>query len=305
MYNGQGGPNTSSIEAGGLDHARNDLIDKRLFNEFGQTASLEAQQEILKLLQAALGEKIDRQSVDGGLDDEHDSNLSAGGLARAMDDLFNAFQELSASPDAAVASQEIFNKINTLTKRFNDAGKALDDIDNDLTESVQSAVTDVNKLLSQIEELNIQIRRFELLGQGKAVSYRDQRQKLLEDLSKLIDFKTSPELREVKDNEGNVTGLEETPFLEIFSTDKADQKVSLLTADEGVSLLSKDFGNIFAAASVGTVGTGLQVRAQLGDDGTLGHVEVLDGGSQYSDENSTPDSYGNSPLGTSHYRSRW
>jgi len=32
MYNGQGGLNTSSIEAGGLDHARNDLIDKRLFN---------------------------------------------------------------------------------------------------------------------------------------------------------------------------------------------------------------------------------------------------------------------------------
>jgi len=216
MYNGQGGLNTSSIEAGGLDHARNDLIDKRLFNEFGQTASLESQQEILKLLQAALGEKIDRQSVDGGLDDEHDSNLSAGGLARAMDDLFNAFQELSASPDAAVASQEIFNKINTLTKRFNDAGKALDDIDNDLTESVQSAVSDVNKLLSQIEELNIQIRRFELLGQGKAVSYRDQRQKLLEDLSKLIDFKTSPELREVKDNEGNVTGFEETPFFRDF-----------------------------------------------------------------------------------------
>ena len=285
MYNGQGGLNTSSIEASGLDHARNDLIDKRLFNEFGQTASLESQQEILKLLQAALGEKIDRQSVDGGLDDEHDSNLSAGGLARAMDDLFNAFQELSASPDAGVASQEIFNKINTLTKRFNDAGKALDDIDNDLTESVQSAVNDVNKLLGQIEELNIQIRRFELLGQGKAVSYRDQRQKLLEDLSKLIDFKTSPELREVKDNEGNITGYEETPFLEIFSVDKADQKVSLLTAQDGVNLLTKDFGNILSAVSVGTVGSGLQVRAKLGDDGTLGHIEVLDGGSQYSDKN--------------------
>jgi flagellar hook-associated protein FlgK len=285
MYNGQGGLNTSSIEAGGLDHARNDLIDKRLFNEFGQTASLEAQQEILKLLQAALGEKIDRQSVDGGLDDEHDSNLSAGGLARAMDDLFNAFQELSASPDAAVSSQEIFNKINTLTKRFNDAGSALDDIDNDLTESVQSAVKEVNKLLSQIEEVNIQIRRFELLGQGKAVSYRDQRQKLLEDLSKLIDFKTSPELREVKDNEGKVTGFEETPFLEIFSTDKADQKVSLLTAKEGVSLLSKEFGNIVLANSKGTNGNGLQIRSKISNDGNLGHVEVIDGGSQYSDLN--------------------
>jgi len=276
MYNGQGGLRTSSIEAGGLDHARNDLIDKRLFSEFGETAKLEAQQEILKLLQAALGEKVDRQSVDGGLDDEHDSNLSAGGLARAMDDLFRSFQELSASPDAKVASQDIFNKIQTLTKRFNDAGNAIDDIDADLTDSVTSAVADVNRLLSQVEEVNVQIRRFELLGQGLAVSYRDQRQKLLEDLSKLINFTTSPEV--------NPNTNEETPFLEIFAKDKNGQKVELLTAQGGVSNLSKEFGNILTTVSVGTPGTGLQVQSKVGLDGTLGHVEIIDGGSQYSDK---------------------
>ena len=269
MYNGQGGLNTSSIEAGGLDHARNDLIDKRLFKEFGQTASLNSQEEILKLLQAALGEKVDRQSVASGLDDEHDSNLSAGGLARAMDDLFNAFQELSASPDAAVASQEIFNKIQTLTKRFNDAGAALDDIETDLTESVQSGVTKVNRLLEQIEEVNIQIRRFELLGQGMAVSYRDQRQSLLEDLSKLINFTTSPEIRE----DGT-----ESPFLEVFTKDTSDLKVTLLSAVDGVKALNKEFGNVTLANSVGTSGNGLQIRSKVSNDGSLGHVEVLDGG---------------------------
>ena len=275
MYNGQGGLNTSSIEAGGLDHARNDLIDKRLFKEFGQTASLNSQEEILKLLQAALGEKVDRQSVASGLDDEHDSNLSAGGLARAMDDLFNAFQELSASPDAAVASQEIFNKIQTLTKRFNDAGAALDDIETDLTESVQSGVTKVNRLLEQIEEVNIQIRRFELLGQGMAVSYRDQRQSLLEDLSKLINFTTSPEIRE----DGT-----ESPFLEVFTKDTSDLKVTLLSAVDGVKALNKEFGNVTLANSVGTSGNGLQIRSKVSNDGSLGHVEVLDGGAQYSDK---------------------
>ena len=56
---------------------------------------------------------------------------------------------------------------------------------------------------------------------------------------------------------------------------------------------------------MGTVGTGLQVRAKLGDDGTLGHVEVLDGGSQYSDENGPLILTVAPPLGTSHYRSRW
>ncbi len=276
MYNGQGGLRTSSIEVGGLDHARNELIDKRLFSEFGETSKLEAQQEILKLLQAALGEKVDRQSVDGGLDDQHDSNLSEGGLARAMDDLFSAFQELSASPDAKVASQDIFNKLQTLTKRLNDAGSALDDIDTDLTESVAIAVEDVNRLLRQIEEVNIQIRRFELLGQGLAVSYRDQRQKLLEDLSKQIDFRTEPEI--------NQSGVE-TGFLNILTKDKTGRTVSLLDAENGRNLLTKDFGNIEFPDTIGAGGAGLQSRVKITEDGALGHIEVLDGGSQYDDSN--------------------
>ena len=97
MSKGQGGLNAASIEAGGLDHARNELLDKRVFAEFAETANLDTQKEILSLLQAALGESINRQALSGGLDGDHDSNLSAGGLARALDDLFNAFQELSAS----------------------------------------------------------------------------------------------------------------------------------------------------------------------------------------------------------------
>jgi flagellar hook-associated protein FlgK len=276
MYNGQGGLNTSAIEAGGLDHSRNELIDKRLFNEFGQTASLEAQQEILKLLQAALGEKIDRQSIDGGLDDEHDSNLSAGGLARAMDDLFNAFQELSSSPDTTVASQEVFNKLNTLTKRFNDAGIALDEIDSDLTVSISDAVDKVNRIIDQVHEVNIQIRRFELLGQGKAVAYRDQRQKLLEDLSKLIDFQTSPEINSL----GRETG-----FLNIFVKDFTNQNLTLIDANSGVHQLSKDFGNAINPRSVGTNGIGLQIKAKVDDNGKLGFVEVIEAGAQYDDKN--------------------
>ena len=274
MYNGQGGLRTSSIESGGLDHARNDLIDKRLFKEFGETAALESQEEILKLLQAALGEKIDRQAVDGGLDDEHQSNLSAGGLARAMDDLFNAFQELSASPDTSVASQEIFNKINILTNRFNDAGVALDEIESDLTESVDYAVSKVNSILGQIQEVNTQIRRFELLGQGKAVSYRDRRQSLLEDLSKLIDFSISPEV--------NSSGAE-TGFVNIYAKSSFNQDVVLLDAKTGVHQLNKNFGNMLTPSSSGTLGSGLQVKPKVDDEGKLGFIEVVDGGSQYDD----------------------
>lgn len=273
MSKAQGGLNTSSLEGGGLDHARNELLDKRVFSEFGESANLEAQKEILSLLQAALGESVDRQAVSGGLDADHESNLSAGGLARALDDLFNAFQELSASPDEATAKEEIINKIKTLTKRFNDAGSSIDEIDSDLSVSVESAVKSVNRLLDQIYEANLQIKRFELLDQGKAVTYRDNRQGLLEDLSKLINFNISPEV-------DAATGRD-TGFWNLSTFNHQNQKVDLLTSEKGVTSISKDFGNIINLEN--KMGDAAQVRAKIAVDGTLGHIEVLDGGSQYDD----------------------
>jgi len=273
MSKGQGALNVGSLQAGGLEHARNELLDKRVFAEFSESANLETQKEILSLLQAALGESIDRQSVSGGLDNDYESNLAAGGLARALDDLFNAFQELSASPDEATAKEEIVNKIKTLTKRFNDAGSAIDEIDADISSSVEKSVGSVNRLLEQIYEVNLQVKRFELLGQGQAVTYRDQRQKLLEDLSKLINFKIEPEV--------DADSSKETGFWNITTLDHQNKVVDLVSSTQGVAPLSKDFGKLITLDN--PAGANAQVQAKISSDGSLGHIEVLDGGSQYDD----------------------
>jgi flagellar hook-associated protein FlgK len=274
MFKGQNGLQTSSLEGSGLDHARNELLDKRVLAEFGDTASLESQIEILKLLQSALGESIDRSGLDGGLDLEQDSNLADGGLSRALDDLFNAFQELSSSPDEATAKQEVFQKIQTLTKRFNDAGNAINSIESDLSLKVDSAVSEVNRLLNQIYEVNVQIKRFELLGQGKAVTYRDNRQKLLEDLSKLMNFKVDPEL--------SADGLSETGFWNLTALGTSGNEVEILSSLNGVVPISKDFGNIFEIANEEN-GKSAKIKSKISSDGTLGFIEVIDGGSEYDD----------------------
>ena len=275
MSKGQGGLNVGSLETAGIEHFRNELLDKRVLSEFSESAYLEAQSEILLLLQAALGESIDRKSIDGSLNGDNDSNLAAGGLARAMDDLFNSFHELSASPDEATAKAEIINKVKTLTKRFNDAGDAIDEIDSDISASVEASVQSVNNLLEQIHELNVQIKRFELLGQGRAVTYRDNRQKLLEDLSKFINFKVIPEV--------DADSQKETGFWNITTLDHQNQVVDLVSSTQGVSPLSKDFGKLITLEH--TEGSNAQVKAKIAADGTLGHIEVLDGGSQYDDTN--------------------
>ena len=51
MHKAFGGLLTSGLEAGGVEHARNELLDRRVINEVGEGKSLAAQKEILELLQ--------------------------------------------------------------------------------------------------------------------------------------------------------------------------------------------------------------------------------------------------------------
>ena len=113
MHSSFGGLQTSGLEAGGLDHARSKLLDNRVIAEVGETSSLEARQEILQLLQAAMGETLTNSSVNAGLDEDHDSILAPGSLSRALNDFFNSFHELSVAPNEATAKQELLNKIDT------------------------------------------------------------------------------------------------------------------------------------------------------------------------------------------------
>ena len=57
MSKGQGALNVGSLQAGGLEHARNELLDKRVFAEFSESANLETQKEINKLNFCSTGVK--------------------------------------------------------------------------------------------------------------------------------------------------------------------------------------------------------------------------------------------------------
>jgi flagellar hook-associated protein FlgK len=275
MYKGVGSLGTSALAMGGLDHARSALLDRRVVSEVGETSSLEAQKEILDLLQAALGERVTRQGVNVGLDDQSESDLAPGSLTRALNDFFNAFQELSASPDEPTIKQELYHKVQTLGKRFNESGEKFESIEADLTATVTRAVEEVNAILEKLHEVNKQVRRFELQDKGKAATYRDRRQQLLEDLSKYMDFKVEDD---VDPTSGQASGL-----LNLFSTTTKGEKVKLLDPN-GSKTLTTNWGQEFAvSAPAAAGGTVAQVRAKIGVDGKLGRVEVLDGGSKYSD----------------------
>ena len=117
MYADSFSLSTGGLRSDGLDHMRSDLLDRRVISEVGGGASLEARKEMLDLLQLVLGEKVNRQSLNAGLDDMHESDLAPGSLTRALNDFFNAYQELSAAPTEASVRQELIHKAKQQIRR--------------------------------------------------------------------------------------------------------------------------------------------------------------------------------------------
>ena len=125
---------------------------------------------------------------------------------------------------------------------------------------MQRGVEDVNRLLSQLHEVNKQVRRFELQDKGKAVTYRDRRQALLEDLSKLMEVN-------VEEGEDATTG-ESTGFINIYATSKEGQKIQLLDST-GPKKLTNDWNQDFLISSNGVNGADAKVHAKIDANGQL------------------------------------
>ena len=167
---------------------------------------------------------------------------------------------------------------------------------------MERSVDDVNRLFSQIHEVNKQVRRFELQDKGKAVSYRDRRQALLEELAGYMNFTFEDD---IDPTTNKVSG-----FLNLYVDSKDGGKINLLDPtgpksvtndwDQkltlGTSLISRDLeiknpeldANQIATISTQEAsrmnpGENAVVQAKITPEGKLGRVEVLDGGTSYDD----------------------
>jgi flagellar hook-associated protein 1 FlgK len=166
------------LEVLAVRQLRDVLLDRQLLREIGLSASFEAQQQILQRAQAGLG-----QGINGNTDVTSSTN---GGIASALDNFFNAFQNLAARPTDNGARQTLLQQAAVLTDTLREADARLAQAQSDVDALVTADVGDVNRLLGTIAGLNAQIARFEISRPGAAVDLRDQRQARLEELAKLL-----------------------------------------------------------------------------------------------------------------------
>ena len=178
------GPQGSGSEVARLEQIRDYAIDKALVAEKSVTQYLEAKQRQLRRAESALGQTIDRQSIDAG---EVYTNF---GIAEGLNGLFNSFQSLSANPTSTAERQTVLFDAQKLADKFNALDRRLVALRSSVNDEIQDEIETVNYKLEEVAYLAASIGNTEIV-EGAANEVRDSMQAALEELAERVNIITT------------------------------------------------------------------------------------------------------------------
>ncbi|MDH4241806.1 MAG: flagellar hook-associated protein FlgK [Phycisphaerae bacterium] len=146
------------------------------------------EQEILRQ-QSSLGQVSQEFATLRTVETAFGELSSGSGLNTAIDEFFNALQDLSAHPTEIIWQNQAVTAAQTLAYQFRTLGEFLTTLENQLGFEAENTMEQINTLINRITELNDNIERIEISG-GQANNLRDQRDQCITELSELINVDT-------------------------------------------------------------------------------------------------------------------
>ncbi len=115
--------------------------------------------------------------------------LEGSGLSGAIDNFFNALQDLSAHPTEVIWQNQIITAAKTMANQFRTLGEFLAELKHQIELEAKSTIEQVNILTKRIAELNDSIKKHEIAG-GQDNNLRDLRDRCIKELSSLVSVET-------------------------------------------------------------------------------------------------------------------
>lgn len=235
------------VSIGDVVHARDIFLDKSYRQENGRKGFYTSFYEITDYVQDLFQELNGKQ------------------FKQSVSDLHQAFQELEPNMDNSTQQNLVLEKADLLLSRTKSLYDDMKSYQSNINEQIKDDVERVNKIGNRIYELNLQIQKVEAGGQETAMTLRDERDNLLDELGgygsvsikedatgfTYVDFESTPF---IDDNKCYNIGLQEdketgfyTPYWTQLSDVDKQQYVRVFKKNEVISTdLNTDVGSIKA-----------------------------------------------------------
>ena len=161
------------VDIADVIHTRNAFLDQYYRTENGRQCFYEACAETAREVQTQFQELEGEQFQD------------------ALQQFWESFEELSKGPDQGIYQTLVIQKATLFLDRAQKIENELKDYQKNLNYKINNHIDRINEIGTRIRDLNVEILRIESGGVETAMTLRDERDNLLDELSGLakVDFK--------------------------------------------------------------------------------------------------------------------
>ena len=157
--------------ASSVTRINNPFIEKQILNEGAELGFMNARSESLGRVEQVYNEQLNP------------------GLNKYISDFFNAFRELSTSPENLASRTLVRETAQNLVTDFSRVSGQLKGIQNEINAQLKNNVEQINQYATEVADLNHKIQVVELAGNAVANDERDRRDLILKKMSELINIK--------------------------------------------------------------------------------------------------------------------
>ena len=160
------------VDVAGVSRMIDTLLENEILRQQSSYGQVSKEVDMLRTIETAFGELS-----------------SEGGLNEAIDEFFNALQDLASNPNQSVWQNQVLTVAEAMANRFRTLDEFLTNLESQITLEAEQTIEEINNLIKTIAEFNENIERQEIQS-GQANNLRDKRDRCITELSKLVSVQT-------------------------------------------------------------------------------------------------------------------
>lgn len=160
------------VEVAGITRLIDGLLEQEILRQTSLLGQVSQEFTTLRTVENAFGEF-----------------LEGSGLSAAIDNFFNALQDLTAHPTEIVWQNQIVTVAKAMAGQFRTLGEFLTSLKRQIELEAENTIEHINILTNRIAELNDNIEKREISG-GQDNNLRDLRDQSITELSELVGIET-------------------------------------------------------------------------------------------------------------------